>query len=107
MKCKVEKRQGGFAVYPVEEPQVRETLVQGGVATVTLRPVSQVIPGYQTDLFKVWYRGDNQWDADRNCGFQRQWCSWSSQKVRAMLKKCGFTTPEIREIVQTAKGSQK
>jgi hypothetical protein len=107
MKCRIEKRQGGFAVYTVEEPKVRETLVRAGVATVTIRPVTEVIPGYQTDLFKVWYRGDNQWDADINCGAVRQWGMRSSQKVRAMLKKCGFTTPEIREIVQTAKGSQK
>ena len=104
MKCKVEKRQGGFAIYAVEEPTVKETRFVGGVATVTMRPATEVIPGYQTDVFTADYRGNDEWNTDINCGAQRLWSGASTQKIRGMLRKCGFSTLEIREIVQQAKG---
>ena len=104
MKCKVEKRQGGFAIYAVEEPTVKETRFVGGVATVTMRPATEVIPGYQTDVFTANYRGNDEWNTDINCGAQRLWSGASTQKIRGMLRKCGFSTLEIREIVQDAKG---
>jgi hypothetical protein len=107
MKCQVEKSVGGFAIYTVEEPTVKETRFEGGVATVTVRPVSQVFPGYKTDVFTANYSGNDEWNTDINCGAQRLWSSASTQKIRGMLRKCGFTTPEIREIIQEAKGDQK
>jgi hypothetical protein len=69
----------------------------------TLTTVREVIPGYDNTLCYAYYEKDDTWACDINCGFQRWRGTKTTPQLRAILKKCGFTKEEIRDIIKKGK----
>jgi hypothetical protein len=99
----VTPQKNGFAVTCITPSNVRITrFTQEGEEVVERRPVTEVIPGYQDDVFWT-YCHNGEWHTDINCGAQRWRGIKTTNQIRAALRKCGFTAKEIREIMQCGK----
>lgn len=103
---------GEFTVWPTEKRQLQVTEYRDGKmvredinppddATKRLLAYANSVP-----LFAANFAGDGRFNIDLDCGFQR----WSGTKpeheVRAALRKCGFTSPQIKTVVKAAKSSE-
>jgi len=96
-------QRNGFAVTHIRPANVQITrFTQEGGMAVETKPVTEVIPGYQDDVFWTYYR-NGEWYTDINCGAQRWRGTKTTSEIRAALRKCGFTAKEIREIMKCGK----
>lgn len=97
----------GFSVGRVRESNAHITTVTQTGATLAIAPVSQVIPGYVDDVFFSYYRDGDNWDTDINEGAMR-WSGYkTTNEIKAALRKCGFTTAQITQVLDEAKGIRK
>jgi hypothetical protein len=100
---------GEFEVWPVEKRQlhvteyrdgrkVREEVDPPDEATKTLLAHANSVP-----LFAANFAGDGRFNIDLDCGFQRWSGTKSEREVRSALRKCGFSNPQIKAVVKSAK----
>jgi hypothetical protein len=100
-------RGDGFSVGAKRQAMVRETRIQGVEVVQTTRPATEVFPGMSeeraSNVFDAWPdRSDDGFQVDVNCGVQR-WVGYKPRReVQAALKKCGFSTGQVKQILRAA-----
>ncbi len=100
----IEESLSGFSVYPVARNVTQTTVRDGQVAIETL-PFAQVFGGWRPSTFDAYYDGEDYWSTDLDCGARRWRGLKTTKEVRRALRKCGFSTQVVNELIVKHKGA--
>jgi len=109
-KLTLDESSGEFQVWPLAPKQLHVTEYRNGLKTrdeIETQPDASAVKLLEyvnsTPLFAANYAGDGEFNIDLDCGFQRWSGSKSEREVRLALRRCGFTTTDIKAVMLAAK----
>ena len=94
---------GGFKVNRLEPKIVRQTTIENGVESVTLKTYEELFHTSPGSLLKAWPKGAGWWDVDTEAGFMRWFGTKSTRELFAAVRRLGFTEEDIKAIKTHAK----